>query len=146
MYKRQAHYRLGANIDLSGYDFAPIGNEAEGAFSGVLDGAGYTISNLNITEVDYKYAGLVGYLEGTVKNIVLSNADIYGTRYMGGIAAYGEESSLISGCTVSGEVKSGSGLFTPYAGGIVGYMLGDVDSCATVSYTHLDVYKRQAYR
>ena len=50
----EGHYRLANDIDMAGYyDFEPIGNEVDGPFTGVLDGAGYTIRNLELRYDSY---------------------------------------------------------------------------------------------
>ena len=62
-----AHYVLGNDIDASetltwndGEGFVPIGNFVDGPFTGSIDGAGYTISNLyeNIT---FDLGGYLGW-------------------------------------------------------------------------------------
>ncbi len=130
-----ASYKLGANIDMSGVAFTPIGNETEGAFTGTLDGNGFSIKNLTIDSA-YKSVGLIGYLEGTLTNITLDNAQIKGYRYTGGIAGYAEEGSNISSCTISGIVDGGySEAFTPFTGGIVGYTEAEtVSNCTNNAY------------
>ena len=97
------YYKLTNNIDMSGVTFEPIGNENEGAFTGTIDGAGYTISNLNINLPDNKYVGFIGYLEGTVKNLNLTNVDAYGYRYVGGLVGYAENNSIIDSCYITGN-------------------------------------------
>ena len=70
----------------------------------------------------------------TMNDIVL-NSSIKGRNYVGGITGYYDESKTqIKYNRVENTEISGSETFI---GGIVGY--------TAVSYTHLDVYKRQAY-
>ncbi len=99
-------YVLGNNIDMSGIDFIPIGNEyaTELPFRGVFDGQGYTINNLTISgqnghkdikicgyeksTPDYSHIGLFGYVcqdenmiaenkeTGVVKNLGLIGGNI----------------------------------------------------------------------
>ncbi len=121
------YYKLTNNINMSGIAFEPIGNETEGAFTGTIDGAGYTISNLNINLPENKYVGFVGYLEGTVKNLNLTNVDASGYRYVGGLVGYAEENSNVYNCSVSGNVKGVYHSFDLNVGGVVGYSLGIVD-------------------
>ena len=80
------YYVLTADIDVLGGTATPLGNESEGAFTGTLDGQGHTISNLVIRAPESKYAGLFGYLEGTVRNLKLEQVSVTGGRYAGGIA------------------------------------------------------------
>ena len=44
----EAYYKLGSDVDLTGRNWKPIGNETY-PFKGQLDGNGYAIKNLNIT-------------------------------------------------------------------------------------------------
>ena len=125
-----AYYVLGSDIDMAGTFFDPVGNEAEGAFSGYLDGQGHTISNLTIETEGIKYVGLFGYLEGTVKNIRFSNAILVGERYVGTIAGCAGYGSSISGCEViSGSVTGIENQMPLSIGGIAGLCEGNVYSC-----------------
>ena len=54
---------LNRNADLSGVEWTPIGNSSN-AFSGIFDGQGYTISNLDLVSAS-GYAGLFGNVTGT---------------------------------------------------------------------------------
>lgn len=121
-----AHYKLMANIDLSGIEFTPIGNADTGAFSGTFDGNGYTISNLTVDTG--KYAGLFGYNEGEIKDVVLKNVEISGNRYVGGIVGYNSADGTINDCTVSsGEVKAEDRIEDLNIGGICGANFGLLD-------------------
>lgn len=118
-----AHYRLAGNIDLSGLDFEPIGNVDAGPFTGSFDGNGYTISNLTVDSG--KYAGLFGYNEGQVTDVTLSKVSVQGTKYVGGVVAYNDETGTVSQCEVkSGKIKAADGLSEMYVGGVVGYNSG----------------------
>lgn len=65
-------YVLINNIDLSTIGgWVPIGSE-EKRFTGILDGNGYSITNMNVSvkDKDYAYAGLFGYTDrAEIKNI-----------------------------------------------------------------------------
>ncbi|MDY4699490.1 Ig-like domain-containing protein [Eubacterium coprostanoligenes] len=118
-----ACYKLTANIDLKNIDFTPIGNADSGAFSGVFDGNGFIVSNLNVSSG--KYAGLFGCNEGLIKNVTLSNVYVCGTRYLGGVVGENTSSGKIVNCKVnSGKIVSDGGLKEVYAGGICGYNSG----------------------
>ena len=118
-----ACYKLTANIDLKNVDFTPIGNADSGAFSGVFDGNGFTVSNLNVSSG--KYAGLFGCNEGLIKNVTLSNVYVCGTRYLGGVVGENASSGKIVNCKVnSGKIVSDGGLKAVFAGGICGYNSG----------------------
>lgn len=131
-----ACYKLTANIDLKNVDFTPIGNADIGAFSGVFDGNGFTVSNLNVSSG--KYAGLFGCNEGLIKNVTLSNVYVCGTRYLGGVVGENTSSGKIVDCKVkSGKIVSDGGLKSVLAGGICGdnsgIMEGTFSNSASVS-------------
>ncbi len=119
--------KLGANIDLSGHNWTPIGKDNNNSFKGTFDGnnANYTISNLTVNSGNY--VGLFGSVgeSGTVKNVTLKNVNITGSSEIG--ALVGWNGGTISGCTVSGKVTG-----TSNVGGIVGYQYGGTVSGNTV--------------
>mgnify|MGYP004655863007 CR=1 FL=1 len=121
-----AHYKLMADIDLNNVEFTPIGNADSGAFSGVFDGNGHTISNLNV--LAGKFAGLFGYNEGIIKNVTLKDIYVYGTRYLGGIVGQNTSLGTIADCKVlSGTIESDGGLNKINAGGICGFNSGSFE-------------------
>ncbi len=125
-----AYYKLTNNIDLSGFDsFAPIGNELTGPFTGTLDGAGYTVSSLTIVAADEKYVGIIGYNEGTVKDLNVTNADVLGGRNTGIIVGCNAVDASVTGCTVSGKAEGNTVAMEAYAGGIAGFNNGEVSDC-----------------
>ena len=142
-----ACYRLTANIDMSNADFEPIGNEWEGPFTGTIDGAGYTISNLNINLTDNKYVGFVGYLDGCVKNLHFNNVTANGYKYVGVVAGYADENSVIRNCTISCDISAVYQISTPYIGGIVGCNKGRIDNCSTYGnvFATSNVYASSSY-
>ncbi len=115
-----SHYVLGNDIDGSGYEFRPL---ADIDFTGTLNGAGKTISNLTIGTSSYT-AAIFGMLsEGSViKDINFSNVKIKASeraQYVGVIS--GEAiSTAISNVHVDGLYVDG--LCEAYAGGLVGYL------------------------
>lgn len=118
-----ACYKLTANIDLNGEDFTPLGNAESGTFSGIFDGNGFTISNLNV--FSGKFAGLFGCNEGTIKNVKLSGIYVYGTRYIGGVVGQNTTLGSVFNCSVSsGDIEADDGINAIYAGGIIGYNEG----------------------
>jgi len=119
-----AHYVLGNDIDASetltwndGEGFVPIGNFVDGPFTGSIDGAGYTISNLyeNIT---FGPCGLFGMVNTvfTIKNIGL-NAEIITNQMLSSIlVGYSLADISIDNCHLSGSLTSAE----MNAGGFVG--------------------------
>lgn len=121
-----ASYKLMGDIDLEKQEFTPVGNAEAGAFAGTFDGNGYTISNLKVSSG--KYAALFGCNEGTVKNIVLKNIDVSGTRYAAGVVAENAEAGIIADCKVlSGKVQGVDGLNPLNIGGICGLNGGKLE-------------------
>ncbi|MBQ8501101.1 MAG: hypothetical protein IJ494_02175 [Bacteroides sp.] len=116
-----------SNINFTYYDIYSIGGTtADNGFKGTFDGGGYTIDNLVITTVNYDNLALFGCIAagGTVKNLHLTNANLYGKTYVGGIASinYG----TIEGCTVSGEITARN----IKVGGITGVNYGRIEGCS----------------
>ena len=133
------NYMLANDIDMSGfYTFEPIGNETDGAFTGTFDGNGYSIKNLVLNYETYKYVGLFGYLDGSVTNVRLDNADIVGGRYVGGFAGYADGKGSVTGCSVSGQVHVKPTYFTSYLGGIVGRSECNIADCVNETVINMN--------
>ena len=129
-----AHYALDADIDLFGRIFEPIGNGAEGAFTGSLDGRGHTIRGLELDLQDSKYVGLFGYLEGSVSGLKLSGVDIAGGRYVGAVAGNIGLGGSVTDCSVlSGSVSSYESAVAACVGGITGLCEGTLDRCSNAA-------------
>ncbi len=162
------YYKLIANIDLtnfgssntnfnSGKGWRPIG-KLYYSFGGVFDGNGYTINGMYINDSTLEYAGLFGYLSGTVKNLDIVNVNITGKKMVGGVAGYINTVSSVTSCnstgTVTGENMVGgvvgqvnggkvencysAGIVTgnQYAGGVVGYIMSQnarITNCYSTS-------------
>ena len=116
--KTDINITLTADIDLSDINWTPIGDYYN-RYTGTFDGGNYTITGLTVTGSN-EYAGLFGYIKGTVKNVVLENVQItsdYQYGYVGGVAGYSRGN--IENCSVSGSVSSRC-----TAGGVVGSQWG----------------------
>lgn len=89
-----AHFALANNINLDNINWKPF------AFSGTLDGKGYTISNLYIKRND-DYQGLFSTLRGTVKNLTIKGVkiDAASNNNIGAIAGL-QDDGTISDCKV----------------------------------------------
>ena len=136
-----AHYVLTADIVLSeagegGSNFAPLFSD-EGMFGGTLDGQGHKIVNLTVYNTETFYSGLFSCISasGSVTNLVLENASVSGTNYIGGIAGY--TLGAVTDCTVSGSItfidKNG---YKVFAGGIAGRSEASLNGCvANVTVT-----------
>ena len=139
-----ANARLTADIDLSVYEnWTPIGNETN-KYAGIFDGRGHAINGLAVNMTDAGgamdvYAGLFGWVSGTVKNLTVQGAVVVDCAidniYAGGVAGK-LESGTVENCksNVSIDVNKPNKEAEPgngnYAGGIVGYIdHGSVRNC-----------------
>lgn len=147
------YFKQTKDIDLSGINWVPIGkyvssdfpaSDSNRSFSGTYDGDGNLISNLGIsineegTPSSNKAYGLFGYLTGEVKNLGLTNVDIFvGIRgnynvYAGGLVGYAGyydgSTGYVYNSFVEGKVHAKA--FDDFsdqrcdAGGLVGYLRG----------------------
>ena len=100
------------------------------AFSGVFDGQGHTISGIRIYS-SASCQGLFGCInDGTVRNVILNDARITGTYFVGGIM--GCNSGTIKNCHVTANVLIGSMGDSPIChGAIAGQNQGTVDGCTS---------------
>ena len=107
---------LGADIDMTGYEWVPIDD-----FAGTFDGQNHTISGMFSTKSD-DYKGLFGYIssdaEAIIANVRVEDSIFENATYIGGIAGR-IRSGSITNC-VSAVVAVG----TTYTGGIAGYSDG----------------------
>lgn len=123
--------KLSKDIDLTGYDWIPIGGSSA-AFCGTLDGNGHTVT-ININKdctAEEEYIGLVGALGegGRIKNLsVQGEISVVNTRpdtrtaYVGGIVSImSPETRGISNCKSSVEIDAEN---CKYVGGIVGSLI-----------------------
>ena len=111
-----AHYRQTADLDMSGIEMHPIGATiigidppTTGAFSGVYDGGGFTISHLTINESGRYFVGLFGNADGaTIKRVTLDNTcSISGYFSVGGLVGYANSNTTaLIGNVVSGSVNA----------------------------------------
>ena len=90
-------------ISSSDSNFTPVGVYGS-SFCGTYDGQGHTISGIRVckhgTGGDDGSLGLFGYLGngGTVKNIVLRDANIEGFVDIGGIVGYSTDTGTVTDC------------------------------------------------
>ena len=147
-----AHYKLGNNVDLSGYlayggigyvkwntdGWLPLGMVlyyTDNQFTGSFDGAGYKITGLWMSR--YNYAGLFYRVSGMVKNLgveiaakgiaVLSYQND-GITYIGGIATSVYDGS-ITNCYVTGGAISGAKVSSGVAADIYD---GSISNCYSI--------------
>ncbi len=133
----EAHYALGADIDMKGVAFSPVT-----LFKGGFDGKGHTLSNLTVTPVGTAPTALFGSTDGAnISNITLENVGITVTEaaQLMTAAVVGQcSNSTVENCSVKGKVSStasasfavnGNGS-TSVVAGIVAYAKGStVNGC-----------------
>ena len=123
-------FRLADDItlsaDFSGITAALNGNNAANNsrwFRGNIDGAGHTISNLNINSTNtYGVVGLVGYLGpgGSVNNLTIASGNIQGTKYVG--STVGKCAGVVTNVENHAHVTASTGSANVGSGGVVGYV------------------------
>lgn len=105
-------YYLTADIDLTGVTWTPITN-----FSGVLDGRGYTISNLSIDAATSDYQGLFGTVSAGFQcyDLTLDNCTVVGKDYTAILVAMTNSSATFvvkdvnfTDCSVTGGICVGT--------------------------------------
>ena len=119
-----AHYVLANNIDASetenwnnGAGFTPIGNGSE--FSGNFDGKGFSVDGLYIYRPNTNAVGLFDSISSDIINISVTNIDIQGGRYVGGLVGFIKGGD--SGANIEKSYSSGSVSGDSSVGGLVGY-------------------------
>jgi len=137
------NYVLGADIDAGatsswnrGAGWTPIGDDSN-YFTGNFDGLGHEIDGLTINRTNIFFdVGLFGYTNGaTIKNIGLTNVNITGFYYVGGLVGWNDSSSITN------SYATGTVTGVDYVGGLVGknYNSSITDSYATGTVTGKEV-------
>ena len=149
------YFALSSDINLSDHYWTPIGSGMN-PFKGHFDGCKHEVRGLVVSveqESGQAYAGLFGYLydgatirnlgirlgEGGVKATLTADYEpnSESTAYVGGLAGYLSKGS-ISNCYVEGDAcVMATGPKNAYAGGLVGFTLGEVT--ITHCYTTVNV-------
>ena len=104
-----------------GQGWEPIGSEAE-KFTGQLDGAGFTISDLHINWPTEERVGLFSWIDSDgsqVKNFRLENVSVTGGSRVGALAGELSDHASIELLSSSGTVEG-----TDFVGGIIGIVEG----------------------
>lgn len=112
-----AKIRLACDIDMEGVNWNPMGTDSH-YFTGIFDGQGHCIRNLNIGSSVNNQTGLIAYAKNaTISNLRLEDSNIVGTHYVGMIG-YADNCNInnveMSGTTVSGQQSVG----------LIGYAVG----------------------
>ena len=136
-----AKYILMNDIDASGYNLNAIGEKGY-PFTGVLDGKGFTISNITIDAVNEPillgdYAGIFRIAKNaTIKDINFENVIVKGSNYTGGLVGNATGKNTFNNINYQGTVSG-----TDNVGGLVGQLssesnLKDVDVNTTITATN----------
>ncbi|WP_367568541.1 hypothetical protein [Lacrimispora sp.] len=128
------YFSLGANIDLQGVDWIPIGfyrdsSESAGEipypFGGYFNGNGYTIKSLKLTSfAGYDNVGLFGAVtDAQIHDVTIipDSSEIRGKDRVGVVAGYAEDSQIQNVTVKNAYIRS-----TGIAGGIAGEISGTV--------------------
>ena len=84
------YYVMTADVDISEYEWEPIGTSSSIDFAGHFDGDNYEISGLNLLDDTASIYGLFGYATGAViENVIIKSGVICGTRTTGAILGQG---------------------------------------------------------
>ena len=153
-----AIFYLASDINLADYEWTPIASKSACAFSGVFDGCGYAVLNLENSDASSDYA-LFGFVSGSsaeIKNLgvegqisgkgscagIVANlegakvancwnaVDVNGTFTVGGIAANVKNGTL-SNCCNYGYISGTSN---------VGAIAGDLNGSSVVEYCYYVYY------
>jgi hypothetical protein len=133
------HFILTADINLdvapynTGKGWKPIGNNIS-SFDGNVNGNGHTIDGLFINRPSTDYVGLFRITNGaTIESVGLTNVDVTGDEYVGGLVGLNFDNSFITNSYATGNVTG-----TEDVGGLVGVNAESssiLDSYATGSVT-----------
>ena len=119
--KLDGHYILGNDIDArvtstwssgDGQGFESLGSTDQ-AFTGVMNGLGYQISDVFMLNEGKDQVGLIGVNKGAVKNVGVTDIQVTGRNDVGGLV--GKNQGLLEGVYSTGEVRGQSKV-----GGLIG--------------------------
>ncbi|MEI9966476.1 MAG: peptidoglycan-binding domain-containing protein [Candidatus Moraniibacteriota bacterium] len=134
----EADYKLrnDINCDVAPYNtgsgFEPVGGSSS-PFEGSFDGAGHVIDNLFIDRSSTSNVGLFGFVgdEGLISNVGLTNVDITGSSYVGGLVG------RLSAATVEYSYVEGTVEGASNVGGLAG---GAINGIVRTSYARVSVF------
>ncbi len=138
---RDLYYELTADIDLSGYQWTPIGNSSSYYFAGTFDGNNHTITGLTFDtssttpNTSTANAGLFGVISGaTINDLAVEGVVKSNTGTVGGIAGTCSGASQITNCHFAGTVQGAGYNWSGSIGGLVGNVTKDL-SISESSFT-----------
>ena len=135
---------LNADIDLANEEWTPIGYLGK-TFKGTFDGNGHTIKNLYINKglnnaAENNGVGFFGRCDDTavIKNLIIENADVQGSLYVGAVVGYGYTGKGIENCTVKGKIYIDAWWYAGVIGGN-GY-ISLIDNCHVIGGENTNSY------
>ncbi len=137
-------WRTSARPDASGgYGFVPLGTNGRGSvvgngFTGTFDGQGHVVDGLIINRPNADLIGLFGYAQNaTIRNVGLTDVDITGRNYVGGLVGYSVASGTGATASITQAYATGTVRGSNLVGGLVGknYESSRSDMC----YIHLGI-------
>ncbi len=120
------NFKILRDIDLEGAVLKSVGT----AFTGMVQGGLYTISNFTLEPADNGNVGLFGELEGDVSDLTLANVTIASgsnSQKIGTIAA--SNNGWITGCKLTGTLRVENAAEDALCGGIVAENTGEIVNC-----------------
>lgn len=118
---KDKYFKLANDVDFSVLDrsYTPIGTKTL-QFAGNLDGAGFAINNLTITDYAYDYCGLFGVQSphSTIENITVTGANVHTLGYTAGALAGYAHGLLKKVSVIDSNITARAGY---NAGGVAGY-------------------------
>ena len=122
-----ASYKLTANIKLGGKKWIPIGLSDTTPFTGVFDGAGFTISGFKIKAKGLEAAGFFGHVQGGVVANLTLDCVVDGKDGVLTGAMCANNAGKIINCHVRAKVYADRS-----CGGFVGKNAGEIERCSFV--------------
>jgi len=124
--------RLTNDIDMTGYEWIPLGGNEAPPFSGIFDGRGHRIEGLSIGGGSLSLVGFFGKLTGTVRDLSVS-VQAEGGNYAGGLAGM-LDGGAIDRSSAQGIVTGGVGGLTDVSA--VGGLVGGANGNSTISRSY----------
>ncbi len=120
-------YKLTSNIDLSNFQFTPIGLYPSLPFKGVFLGNNKTISGVYINLPNYSNVGLFGYTTNAkITNLYLTDVFVEAYSIVGGLIGKADNCDVLN-CVIEVSVQC----YNDNAGALIGMMLNTrINSCA----------------
>ncbi len=120
------YFKQTADINLSGYLWDPIGRdydrygvESLNRFAGNYDGAGFKVTGISTSNL-LSHQGLFGSATGLITRVNISESNINGYQYVGGVVGMAPGVISITECKNSATIVGVAN--ESYVGGVVGYI------------------------